>query len=157
MATDYTFNRRGGFKQKAQPYRSGLEDRLAMQLDRAGIPKQYEKYYIPYTVPATEHRYTPDFLLPNGIIIEAKGVFESADRKKHLLIRQQHPELDIRFVFSNAKTRINPHSKTTVADWCDKHGFAYASREIPAKWFKEPMKHTDSLKLKERGEDIVTF
>ena len=40
--------------------------------------------------------YTPDFELDNGIIIETKGIFDSEDRRKHLEIQKQHPELDIR-------------------------------------------------------------
>ena len=117
----------------------------------------YEKYAIAYEIPATKHHYTPDFILPNGIIIEAKGIFEAADRKKHLLIRQQYPNLDIRFVFSNAKTRIGTGAKTTVAEWCEKHGFQYASREIPSRWFKETMKDTNGLVLRGKGERIVTL
>ena len=58
--------------------------------------------------------YTPDFELPNGIIIESKGRFVAADRKKHLLVQKQHPELDIRFVFSNSKAKISKGSKTTL-------------------------------------------
>lgn len=134
------FNRRGGFKTLTLPYRSGLEDRIAEQLDSLGVPKVYEKYKLSYTIPASIHHYTPDFILPNNIIIEAKGIFEAQDRQKHLLIKKQHPTLDIRFVFSNSKTKIYPGSKTTVGDWCEKNGFKYASREIPAAWFKEPTK-----------------
>lgn len=148
------FNRRGGFSTLNKPYRSGLEDRLAQQLENAGVPKVYEKYSIAYEIPATKHHYTPDFILPNGIIIEAKGIFEAADRKKHLLIRQQYPNLDIRF---NAKTRIGTGAKTTVAEWCERHGFQYASREIPSRWFKETMKDTNGLVLRGKGERIVTL
>lgn len=142
------FNRRGGFKTITLPYRSGLEDRIAEQLDVLGVPKIYEQYRISYTVPASLHHYTPDFVLPNGIIVEAKGIFEAADRQKHLLIKKTYPHLDIRFVFSNAKTKIYPGSKTTVAEWCSKHGFQYASREIPTSWFKEDKKDTKGLVLK---------
>ena len=111
----------------------------------------YEKYKISYTIPSSQHLYTPDFILPNGIIIEAKGIFEAQDRQKHLLIKQQHPNLDIRFVFSNIKTKIYPGSKTTVATWCEKHGFKYANKSIPPSWFKETMKDTSGLTLKGGG------
>lgn len=143
------FDRRGGFKTITMPYRSGLEDRIAEQLSEMGVPKVYEKYKIHYTIPSSVHSYTPDFILPNGIIIEAKGIFEAQDRQKHLLIKKQYPNLDIRFVFSNIKTKIYPGSKTTVAAWCDKHGFVYANREIPSSWFKESNKDTQGLTLKE--------
>ena len=47
--------------------------------------------------------YIPDFVLDNGIIIETKGLFTSEDRRKHIEVQKQHPELDIRFVFTNEK------------------------------------------------------
>ena len=54
-------------------YRSGLEVDTAQWLEARGIDGQYEKMVIIYTVPTKTHRYTPDFTLPNGIIIETKG------------------------------------------------------------------------------------
>ena len=82
-------------------------------------------------------KYTPDFRLPNGIIVETKGRFISDDRKKHLLVQQQHPDLDIRFVFSNSKAKLNKGAKSTYADWCIKHGFLYADKTIPEEWLNE--------------------
>jgi hypothetical protein len=101
------------------------------------IPYKYEEKVVSYTVPESKHRYTPDFELPNGIIIETKGRFITADRKKHLLVKEQHPELDIRFVFSNPRAKISKTSKTTYADWCDKFGFKYAAKMIPKEWLDE--------------------
>lgn len=98
----------------------------------------YESYKIDYVIPATDHTYTPDFVLPNGIIIEGKGIFDATDRQKHLLIKKQYPHLDIRFIFSNPKTKIYSGSKTTLADWCAKYGYKYASKLIPAEWLTEP-------------------
>ncbi|WP_142850908.1 endodeoxyribonuclease [Telmatospirillum sp. J64-1] len=121
-------------------YRSGLEEEIAAELEARGVPVRYEvpDTVIPYTKPARMSRYTPDFVLPNGIIIETKGRFVTADRQKHLLIKQQHPDLDIRFVFSNSRQRISKQSKTTYADWCLKHGFLFADRTIPEEWINEP-------------------
>lgn len=115
-------------------YRSGLEDKVAKALEAAGIDPQYELYKIKYKVPERIATYTPDFKLPNGIFVETKGRFVVADRQKHLLIREQQPELDIRFVFSNSKSKISKGSKTSYADWCDKYGFIYADKEIPKEW-----------------------
>ena len=129
-------------------FRSGLEETIYKQIAKQGITPQYETFKIPYVIPASNHTYTPDFQLPNGIIIETKGRFVASDRKKHLLVKKQHPELDIRFVFQNAKGRINKGSKTTYADWCVKNGFIYADKEIPYEWFKEPNKQTDGKKKK---------
>ncbi len=118
-------------------FRSGLEDKIAAQLRRAGIPVEYESEVILYTKPEKPSRYTPDFPLPNGIIIETKGRFVTADRQKHLLIKAQHPDKDIRFVFSNSRARISKQSPTTYAMWCEKHGFKYADKTIPPEWLSE--------------------
>ena len=82
-------------------------------------------------------KYTPDFILENGIIIETKGRFTAADRFKHWCVKEQHPEYDIRFVFSNPQAKLSKGAKSTYADWCDKHGFLYAKEKIPMEWIKE--------------------
>lgn len=115
-------------------FRSGLEEKVAKQLTEAGVAYEYETTKIKYVVPESVHKYTPDFVLPNGIIVETKGRFVVADRKKHLLIQKQRPDLDIRFVFSNSKTKISKGSKTSYADWCTKNNFIYADKEIPEEW-----------------------
>ena len=117
-------------------YRSGLEDRISEQLKAKSVLFKYEEFKIKYEVNEVR-TYTPDFELPNGIIIESKGRFVAADRKKHLLVKKQHPELDIRFVFSNSKNKINKGSKTTYAMWCEKNGFLYADKLITEEWIKD--------------------
>tara|TARA_R110000868_G_scaffold163946_1_gene396350 strand:+ start:1046 stop:1438 length:393 start_codon:yes stop_codon:yes gene_type:complete len=117
-------------------YRSGLEDRISEQLKSLNVQFKYEEFKIQYEV--NEIRtYTPDFELPNGIIIESKGRFVAADRKKHLTVKRQYPKLDIRFVFSNSKAKINKGSKTSYAEWCQRHGYLYADKLIPEQWIKE--------------------
>lgn len=115
-------------------FRSGLEEKVAQSLKAKGIDPKYEQEKITYTVPARKATYTPDFRLPNGIYVETKGRFVVADRQKHLFIKAQHPELDIRFVFSNSKAKISKTSQTTYAMWCEQHGFLYADKEIPSEW-----------------------
>lgn len=125
-------------KQVAAKYgfRSGLEMKIDESLKTRGIDGEYEQHIIPYTKPETQHKYHPDFRLPSGVFVETKGRFLADDRKKHLLIKKQHPELDIRFLFQNSKTKISKASKTTYADWCIKHGFQFADKEIPTEWLK---------------------
>lgn len=118
-------------------YRSGLEEYIDSTLKEKGINGEYEQHKIEYVQPATKHKYTPDFKLPNGIFVETKGRFVAADRKKHLLIKDQHPGLDIRFLFQNANNRISKKSKTTYADWCNKYGFLFAEKEIPKEWLTQ--------------------
>ena len=115
-------------------FRSGLEEKVSKQLDDLNIEYTYEETVINYTVPARKAKYTPDFCLPNGIIVETKGRFVVADRQKHLMIKAQYPELDIRFVFSNSKAKISKTSQTTYAAWCEQHGFIYADKWIPEEW-----------------------
>ena len=122
---------------KKHGFKSGLEENISQQIESKGIKVEYETEQVSYIIPASEHTYHPDFKLPNGIRVETKGRFVLADRKKHLLVKEQNPNLDIRFVFSNSKNKINKKSKTTYGDWCDKHGFKYADKEIPDSWFSE--------------------
>jgi hypothetical protein len=140
MARPWTSNRAAGKAPRlANGFRSGLEKRIADDLKAKGVPFDYEKLKIEYTVPAREAKYTPDFvILSNGIIVEAKGIFDADDRKKHLLIKQQHPELDIRLVFSRAAAPIYKGSPTTHAAWAEHHGFQYAEKLIPDEWLREP-------------------
>lgn len=121
----------------AHGFKSGLEEQIARQLQAAGLDVAYESQRIEYTKPEKKAKYTPDFPLPNGIIVETKGRFLTEDRQKHLLIKAQRPDLDIRFVFSSSRARISKQSATTYAAWCDKHGFKYADKFIPAAWLKE--------------------
>lgn len=122
----------------AKGFRSGLEGKVSKQLATAGMPSVYEGYRLGYVVPTRKATYTPDFLLKNGIIIETKGRFISDDRHKHVWIKEQHPRLDIRFVFSNPNTKLYKGSPTSYAKWCDDHGFKYAAKRIPDAWLSEP-------------------
>jgi predicted nuclease of restriction endonuclease-like RecB superfamily len=138
-------------KHNKNTYRSGLEDRVCEELKANNIVYSYEPAdkKIPYTVPSSEHLYTPDFYITTKsgkeIIIETKGIWDYADRVKHLLIRQQHPHLDIRFVFSRSKSRIRKTSKTTYADICNGLGrppfkgviWKYHDQTIPHEWLIE--------------------
>ncbi|MBD8687052.1 MULTISPECIES: endodeoxyribonuclease [unclassified Rhizobium] len=118
-------------------FRSGLEEKVADQLRALGVEVRFEQKKVKYTKPARTATYTPDFELPNGVIIETKGRFVTADRQKHILIKSQHPELDIRFVFSNSRAKISKTSATTYADWCIKHDFQFADKTIPLGWIKQ--------------------
>ena len=118
-------------------YRSGFEHKVSDQLKENKIKFEYETTVIDYIKPETNHTYTIDFTLPNGILVETKGRWVLEDRKKHLLIKKQHPELDIRMVFQSSKTKIRKGSKTTYAMYCDKHDIPWAEKVIPESWLKE--------------------
>ena len=99
-----------------QGFRSGLEERTAAALSAFGVEYGFETQKVEYEKPARKSKYTPDFIIttkPDGtprirpLVVETKGRFLTADRQKHLLIKRQHPELDIRFVFSNPNQKIS--------------------------------------------------
>lgn len=135
-------------------YRSGLEEKNMKMLEAKGVKAKYESFSIPYVVPASSHKYTPDALLPNGVIVEFKGLFDAEDRRKHLLIREQYPELDIRLVFSSSRSKLYKGSPTSYAEWAEKHGIKFADKLIPAEWIKEPKKEIpwDKLIVKKKKE-----
>lgn len=118
-------------KHRRSRFRSGFEETVALSLKREGVEFEYETLRIKYVKHAV---YTPDFILGNGVIIEAKGYMPPKDRTKHILISQQHPELDIRFLFQDAHVRISKTSATTYAKWADRHGFKWAHKKIPTSW-----------------------
>ncbi len=118
-------------------FRSGLEDSVAEQLNDSGVGFDYEETKLSYIKPEKSHTYTPDFYLPKqNIFIETKGLFTSADRQKMRLIKDQYPDLDIRFVFSNSRSKISKRSKTTYGMWCEKYGFLFADKLIPEEWLE---------------------
>lgn len=118
-------------------YRSNSEYNCACFLHKNKIDFQYEAEHIDFLW--QEHKkYIPDFILPNGIILEVKGRFMLEDRKKHLFIRNQHPEHDIRFVFDNPNRKLYKGGKMTYADWCEKYGFLYCKggEGVPEEWLR---------------------
>ena len=122
-------------------YRSGLEAKVADQINQAGLPVLFETDKVSYGVPQRSAKYTPDFKLPKKdggfIYIETKGIWTVQDRQKHILIKEQSPSLDIRFVFSNQRAKLYKGSPTTYAAYCEKHGWQYAHRWIPDHWLAE--------------------
>lgn len=120
-------------------FRSKLEVVVNEQLVKAGMPFAYEGELntIRYITPATKHRYLCDFLLGNGVMIESKGLFTAQDRKKHLYIKVQHPQLDVRFLFMNANNKLSKKSRTTYWMWAEKNGFKWCDKIIPKSWLQE--------------------
>lgn len=114
-------------------FRSRFEERV-YETSLRGSRARYESLRIPFL---KIHVYKPDWVLPNGIIVEAKGNFSPFDRSKHLLVKKAHPHLDIRFVFG-ADNKLHKNSKTRYSDWCAQHGFIYALLQVPPEWLLEP-------------------
>ncbi len=121
-------------------YRSGLELATSERLTALNIKFEYESIKIEWEDLAYR-TYTPDFVLDNGIIIETKGFFTTQDRRKHKEVKKQHPNLDIRFVFTNSKRKLRKNAKSTYGEWCDKYDFKYYDRIIPESWLEEKGKN----------------
>lgn len=103
-----------------------------------GCEFEYEAFFIPWLPEPKVSRYTPDFrLLSNGIVIETKGRWQTDDRKKIKTVIKQHPDIDLRIVFSNANARISKQSKTTYSAYCDSLGIPWAHRHVPLSWMRE--------------------
>lgn len=127
-------------------YRSGFEHRIAQQLEEEGVDFGYEEESFEVLIPASRSYrcscgeqpyrvawYTPDFFLPSGIIIECKGRFDPADRKKILSFKECHPDVDLRMVFE-FDNKLTRRSKTRYSEWCRKNGIEYAIKEVPKEW-----------------------
>lgn len=135
-------------------FRSGLEEHVSRDLTAKGVPFEYETRKVRYVRPAYGASYTPDFILPNGIVIETKGRFEADDREKHLLVKAQHPGIDIRLVFSRSGSPIRANSPTTYCMWCRTHGFLYADKLIPQEWLDEPADPARIAALADASESL---
>ncbi len=116
---------------RSSGYRSRFEELVALYLKGQGATFSYESMKLDYERKCT---YTPDFILPNGVIIEAKGRWLGSDRTKHLAVRKNNPHIDIRFCFQNAYNKLTKKSKTTYAEWCDKNDFLWCHQKIPKEW-----------------------
>ena len=120
-------------KTKTSKYRSGLEKNVALDLAKRGVDFLYEDERIPYVV---ERKYIPDFQLPNGIYIEAKGWFRDEDCRKMRLLKAQYPDKEFRFLFQNNKTKVQS-KRFTNAQWAEKYDFQYCEGRVPDDWLEE--------------------
>ena len=134
------------------PYKSKLERVNAELLTKEGVTYLYEakESKIGYILPASKHLYTPDFSFKTRgsgkiIIVETKGIWDYADRFKHVWIQRLYPSLDIRFVFTRSATKTSKGARQTYADICEGRGrgifkgmkWPYADKKIPREWMDE--------------------
>lgn len=131
--------------------RSKFEDNIARYLDERDVKYTYETWSYEYDEPLRKNLarcadcgsksllrtgwYTPDFFLENGVIIETKGRFTAADRRKMVAVAEAHNDLEIKMLFMR-DNKIHKNSETRYSDWCIKHGFDYAIKEPKDEWLK---------------------
>lgn len=124
-------------KKRAPPtkYKSRLEKLIA---DKLGPDYPYESQTIKFVQPAKKRTYKPDFEISPVKFIEVKGRLKPEDRMKHLWIKEQHPEVEVYFIFGRPQNRLYKNSSTTYAQWAEENGFEWvsASDPIPNHWLK---------------------
>ena len=122
-----------------QVYRSGFEESFAFELKRRRLKAEYEADRIPFVTSPQKRSYTPDWKIRDGVYIETKGRFSSADRKKALWVRECNHNITVYFLFQRGHNTLSKQSKTTYLDWCKKNGFEaadYKDYKTWMKWFK---------------------
>lgn len=136
-------------------YASRYEERVAKFLKEQNVKFTYETFSYEYDEPLRKNRarcgdcdsqnlvrtgwYTPDFFLASGYIIETKGRFTAADRRKMLAVKRFHPDLNIVMLFMR-DNKIHRNSTTKYSDWCKQQGFDYAIGLPKKEWFNEKAK-----------------
>jgi len=138
-------------KTRKSGMRSGFEERIAKELDDAGVTYEYESTAFRYEEPLRKNlalcgdcgsrrllrtgSYTPDFKLSSGLYIETKGRFTAADRRKMKAMKTQHPEVEIVMLFmrDNALSR---KSRTFYSDWCMENDYDFSIGTLKQEWLK---------------------
>jgi len=138
-------------------YRSKFEVKIARQLAGAGVHFTYETFSYEYDESLRKNMarcadcgstsllrtgwYTPDFFLETGFIVETKGRFTAADRRKMIAIKQDHPDLNIVMCFMR-NNRLSKQSKTKYSDWCNDHGYEFSIGTLKEEWLHGKEKET---------------
>ena len=104
--------------------RSKFEYNFVKLLKANNIDFSYEAKSFPYQ---QVRHYTPDFQLTPTLYVETKGLWTGADRTKHKLFREQHPDITIIMVFQDPNRKLSKSSKQTYADYCKARGWPWCS------------------------------
>lgn len=109
-------------------YRSQEEDQVATALGTRGLPFTYEEHKLRYTKVST---YKTDFAvyLPDvgTVLLEVKGWWSAQDRQKIRAVVAHNPKANLVMVLSRPTNRISKQSKTTYAEFCDRHAIPWVS------------------------------
>ena len=131
--------------------RSKFEDKIAEELDDNGVDYEYEPIQLEYHEPLRKNLaecgdcgstnllrtgwYTPDFVFATGLILETKGRFTAADRRKMLAVIDAHPDERIVMLFMR-DNKIHKNSTTHYSDWCMQNNIEYAVGHPLKEWMK---------------------
>lgn len=123
--------KRRGRPSRTPKFRSNFEVSVAQDLTARKVRFEYETLVVPYTLFCT---YNPDFVLPNNIIVETKGVLDEETKRKMLAAKLQNDQLDIRFLFMSKASKKN---KVLWERWCNKNNYKFAYDVVPESWVSE--------------------
>jgi hypothetical protein len=99
----------------------------------------YESKELPYQL---QNIYTPDFFLANGVVVEVKGLFSPEDRRKMVAVKNQHPKVDLRICFMDARKKLSKApGSITYGQWATRHGFVWSSGRIQTEWLTNEQVH----------------
>jgi hypothetical protein len=117
-------------------FRSKFEKRVSENAGDRELVYEPQEPVVNYNTPS---RYIPDFRLPNGVLVECKGYFDSRSRGKMLRVKKQNKHLDIRLLFQRANNRITKSQNSMMYwEWAEKHGFPWAEGDtIPEEWYDD--------------------
>jgi hypothetical protein len=123
-------------KKKKTNFRSGFEQRVSNFLDTNYVNYDYERESFIIQTPLRKNKiecsecgnnkiiqtrkYTPDFFLENGVIIEAKGRLTADNKNLYKAFVEQYPDVDFRMVFMR-DNKIGKGDKK-YSDWCESLG-----------------------------------
>lgn len=119
--------------------RSQYEKAVYEEALHLGRDFRYEPFNKEYMV-LEKKKYTPDFVLPNGVWVEVKGYFPREQRNKMKSVKRSHPNQVICILFQE-NNKLFRGSKTCYLDWARKNGFRAAlGTVIPKDWFELDIK-----------------
>jgi hypothetical protein len=142
-------------KPRNDKYKSNFERDVAAFF---GDQVQYEPDKIPFTQPAVDRTYNPDFKLKKNVYLETKGKLTLEDRKKHIWIKEQHPEITIIFLFMNSNNTLTRQSKTTYAMWAEEQEIPWYCWRVkkPPQNIKDLIKQCISTSLSKQMKEVFT-
>ncbi len=114
--------------------KSILEVRTQAWLEENDIPFEYEAEKWVYAFKPA--KYTPDFKVP-GPTLECKGKLTRDVRRKLMAIATSNPERKIALIFEKPENKIERGSRTTYAEWAEKHGFLWSAVTPRKEWFQK--------------------
>lgn len=142
-------------------YRSKYEGKVAKSLESRGVEFDYEPWSTEYLTPVRSgycvdcdgthvfrfRYYTPDFVLSNGVVIEAKGNLKPSDRSLILDLLNTNEFITrdnfrILFMRNNkfGKVRKTTGDRATYASWAEKNNIECAvslQGEVPISWLNQ--------------------